>query len=77
MSAWVTSCLRIWSYFAVTATRRPTRSAPPKRPSGWYARLSGWAEKRYGEYWEEMGIEVVEEEFQHWLEDHADDERYG
>ena len=35
----------------------------------WYARLDGWASKKYGEDWESyVGFDVAEEEFSEWLE---------
>ncbi len=36
----------------------------------WWARVDGWASKRYGERWEEFyAPELVEEEFEEWLEE--------
>lgn len=40
----------------------------------WYARMDGWATKKYGENWERF-IEPheLEEEFEEWLEDREDE----
>jgi 5-methylcytosine-specific restriction endonuclease McrA len=40
----------------------------------WWARVDGWASKRYGEDWDMWRDEgEVEEEFERWLEHHEDD----
>jgi 5-methylcytosine-specific restriction endonuclease McrA len=53
--------------------KRQVESSQSAAWSLFYARLDGWATKKYGEDWEDRhDAEEIEEEFQEWLEQRDD-----